>query len=453
MKNYFYWLIVLNDKNIFLIIKHESINTNSKYSTKRTNNLNRMIKESLISKLFLIIIISILFCWFSLRRIKKFVKSKNYYSNYLNQNYDSIDVAFNKSLNFIKSCLSSELIKFPSYYNFDNPKISVIIPLFNCEKYILRAIRSIQLQNISNFEIILIDDDSKDNTTFLIEKIMNEDNRIKLIKNKNNMGVLYSRSIGILSSKGKYLYTLDNDDMFLNEDVIDTITNISENGNFDIVEFKALSNTILNQDLLNNRIKDSIFSHQKSFLFFQPELGSYPISTGNQTGKYRLNDIFLWGKCIKSNIYKNVLYKFGYYRYSRFMIRYEDILTNYMICNIAESFLFVPKYGIYHINRKGSGASIGRKKVSRTNNILYLIDTVIDFSLNNIKNKKLPAFLMIYFLKQRTFKNIITKNKNNKKIFISCMRRILNSVYIPQNHKEEIQRLIKKHKFIRSFNF
>ena len=114
-----------------------------------------------------------------MRRIKKFVKSKNYYSNYLNQNYDSIDVAFNKSLNFIKSCLSSELIKFPSYYNFDNPKISVIIPLFNCEKYILRAVRSIQLQNISNFEIILIDDDSKDNTTFLIEKIMNEDNRIK----------------------------------------------------------------------------------------------------------------------------------------------------------------------------------------------------------------------------------------------------------------------------------
>ena len=215
-----------------------------------------MKKESLFSKLFLIIIILILFCWFSLRRIKKLVKSKDYYSKYLNQNFDSIDVAFNKSLNFIKSCLLSELINFPSYYNFDNPKISVVIPLFNCEKYILRAVRSIQLQNISNFEIILIDDDSKDNTTILIEKIANEDKRIKLIKNKNNMGVLYSRSIGILSSKGKYLYTLDNDDMFLNADVIDTITNISENGNFDIVEFKALSNRILNQDLLMKNQKN-----------------------------------------------------------------------------------------------------------------------------------------------------------------------------------------------------
>ena len=390
---------------------------------------------------------------FSLKRIKKLLTSKEYYYKYLNQKYDSIDVAFNKSLNFIKNCLLSELIKFPSYYHCDNPKISIVIPLFNCENYILRAVRSIQLQNISNFEIILIDDDSKDNTTILVEKIINEDNRIKLIKNKKNMGILYSRSIGILSSKGKYLYTLDNDDMFLNKEIIDTITNISEKGNFDIVEFKALSNKILNQDLLNNTIKDSIFSHQQSFLFFQPELGNYPISTRVQTGKYRLNDIFLWGKCIKSNIYKTALSKFGYDRYSRFMIRYEDILTNYMICNIAKTFLFVPKYGIYHINRKGSGASIGRKKISRTNNILYLIDTVIDFSLNNINNKKLPAFLMIYFLKLRTLKNILTKNKKNMKIFISCLRRILNSNHIPQNHKAEIQKLIKMHKFIKSFVF
>ena len=82
-----------------------------------------------------------------------------------------------------------------------------------------------------------------------------------------------------------------------------------------------------------------------------------------------------------------------------------------------------------------------------------MIDSVIDFSLNNINNKKLPAFLMIYFLKLRTFKNIITKNQNNMKIFISCIRRILNSAYIPQNHKEEIQKLIKKHEFIKSFDF
>ena len=64
------------------------------------------------------------------------------------------------------------------------------------------------------------------------------------------MGVLYSRRIGVLSSKGKYLFTLDNDDLFLNNDIFDFTTKIADEGNFDIVEFKAFRNMILNNDLL-----------------------------------------------------------------------------------------------------------------------------------------------------------------------------------------------------------
>ena len=77
------------------------------------------------------------------------------------------------------------------------------------------------------------------------------------------------------------------------------------------------------------------------------------------------------------------------------MIRYEDILVNYMIFNIANSFIFIEKYGIYHIVRYGSGAGIGKLKVSRNINILYLLDIVIDFAQNNVNNKKLAAHLGI----------------------------------------------------------
>lgn len=77
------------------------------------------------------------------------------------------------------------------------------------------------------------------------------------------------------------------------------------------------------------------------------------------------------------------------------MIRYEDILANYMKFNTAQSFIFVLKYGIYHIYRKGSAASIGLRKVSRTTNILYLIDVVIDFSQDNSINIKLAAHMLI----------------------------------------------------------
>ena len=80
------------------------------------------------------------------------------------------------------------------------------------------------------------------------------------------MGILYSRSIGALSSKGKYLFTLDNEDIFLNNDIFDTTIKLGENGNFDIVEFKAISNRILNQDLLNNKIKDAKFVQRNQII-------------------------------------------------------------------------------------------------------------------------------------------------------------------------------------------
>ena len=146
--------------------------------------------------------------------------------------------------------MSNNLLKFNSSNNFQEIKVSVVIPMYNCEDFILRAVKSVQYQNITNIEIILVDDNSTDNTLSIVSNIMKADKRIHIIKNKNNMGVLFSRSIGVLSSKGKFIFTLDNDDMFLNYDIFDTITRIGEEGKFDIVEFKGLSNKYYEKDLL-----------------------------------------------------------------------------------------------------------------------------------------------------------------------------------------------------------
>ena len=370
----------------------------------------------------------------------------------LDEKYDSRNDAFNKAIDFIKNCLSSNLLEFESNFLYQKPQVSVVIPMFNCQKYILRAIKSIQYQNISDIEILLVDDNSKDNTTSLIRKIQNHDKRIKIIRNQKNMGILYSRSIGVLSSKGKYLFTLDNDDIFLNKDIFDTTIKLAKNGNFDIIEFKALSNKFRSEDLLiNTKIKDAKFSHQNSFILFQPELGRFPIQTRNKIGSYRLIDIFLWGKCIKTEIYQKALNILGYRRYSRFMIRYEDIITNYMIFNIAEKFLCIQKYGIYHLERFGSGVSIGWHKVSRNTNLLYLLDIVIDFSLNNINNKKLVVYLVIYYLNLRRIERTITFNKYNFELIISCIQRILTSKFISENNKILIKNIVKRRKYFNSF--
>ena len=111
---------------------------------------------------------------------------------------------------------------YKSFVN-ENPNISVIIPLYNCENSKYISILSVQKQNYKNYEIILINDKSSDNTSIIVNDIMNKDNRIKIINNKKNMGILYSRSIGVLNSIGKYTYCLDIDNLFYDEHLFENI--------------------------------------------------------------------------------------------------------------------------------------------------------------------------------------------------------------------------------------
>ena len=76
---------------------------------------------------------------------------------------------------------------------------------------------------MSKIEILLINDYSIDNTSRIIKKAQKYDHRIKIINNNKNMGALYSRSIAALMSKGEYIFSLDNDDMYFYSEVFDYI--------------------------------------------------------------------------------------------------------------------------------------------------------------------------------------------------------------------------------------
>jgi cellulose synthase/poly-beta-1,6-N-acetylglucosamine synthase-like glycosyltransferase len=99
---------------------------------------------------------------------------------------------------------NKEIIK--KYERINIPKISIISPIYNSEKYILRFMKSIRNQNFIDIEIILVDDCSIDNSVSKIEKYAIEDERIILIKNKRNKGTFVTRNIGVLFSKGKYIF-------------------------------------------------------------------------------------------------------------------------------------------------------------------------------------------------------------------------------------------------------
>ncbi len=92
-----------------------------------------------------------------------------------------------------------------------NKKISVILPAYNSEKYLGIAIKSILNQSFSNFELIIIDDGSTDNTSFVIKSFI--DPRIIYIKNEKNLGLSKSFNIGINRSTGEYIARMDADDI------------------------------------------------------------------------------------------------------------------------------------------------------------------------------------------------------------------------------------------------
>src|SRR5690242_9290742 len=94
-----------------------------------------------------------------------------------------------------------------------NPKVSVILPAYNVEKYIADAVNSILLQSFGDFELLVIDDGSTDNTRGIVQSI--NDPRLLYLSNGRNAGLAFTLNKGIDQSSGQYIARMDGDDISL----------------------------------------------------------------------------------------------------------------------------------------------------------------------------------------------------------------------------------------------
>lgn len=99
----------------------------------------------------------------------------------------------------------------------DEKAISIVLPVYNGEKYLQEAIDSVLAQNISDWELIIVDDASTDNTRSIIQEAVCNDNRIKASHNQVNLGLPASLNIGFKQSKGAYLTWTSDDNCFLSD--------------------------------------------------------------------------------------------------------------------------------------------------------------------------------------------------------------------------------------------
>lgn len=284
---------------------------------------------------------------------------------------------------------------------------------------------------MKNFEIILINDLSFDNSLKIIRNLQKYDYRIKIINNKKNMGTLYSRSIGALAAKGKYIFALDNDDIFSNENLLKIIYKLAEKNNFDIVEFKSFN--IPNYYPNISQVTDCVFTHhQNNLILRQPQLGLFPISKNN---KFHSNDFFIWGKCIKSNIYKKAVNKLGKKRIFTYNCWTEDISIVFIIFNIAESCIFVNVYGIFHLKSNNTTTN----KISNNHRLItliYLLDILFDFLGNNYESKKFAVEMALKRIPKINFQD---SNEEQKLYIKSVFIKLLNCEFIVEKDKMDLQ--------------
>ena len=117
------------------------------------------------------------------------------------------------------------------------PKVSVIIPVYNTEKYVRQAVESIRRQTLKDIEIIIVNDGSTDGSMTILEELAAQDERIKLFS-QENQGQSIARNFALQKVGGKYLYFMDSDD-YLENDALELCFEKAESNNLDFVLFDA----------------------------------------------------------------------------------------------------------------------------------------------------------------------------------------------------------------------
>ncbi|WP_019154269.1 glycosyltransferase family 2 protein [Robertmurraya massiliosenegalensis] len=149
----------------------------------------------------------------------------------------------------------------------NSPVATVFIPIYNCESYIKETLDSIINQTYNNLEILLINDGSTDNSIDIINQY--DDPRIRLLHNPKNMGIPYTRNVGLKEAKGKYLINMDSDDIAFPERVEKQVSFFESHPDIDAIG----SNYVKFSDKSKRKIKAKYTSPMAiniMLLFFDP---------------------------------------------------------------------------------------------------------------------------------------------------------------------------------------
>lgn len=176
--------------------------------------------------------------------------------------------------------------------NIENksPKVSIIVPVYNAENFLDKCIDSILAQDYSDFELLLIDDGSKDSSGKICDKYALKDRRVRAFHNANG-GVSSARNVGVLQAKGEWIVFIDADD-WITKDYIKELVTASDSTDFVISGFQYVQNDgskVVSK--YSDIVKPDISVIVDDEIFCKPHLMSTPWCKMYKTGIIRDNNL------------------------------------------------------------------------------------------------------------------------------------------------------------------
>ena len=183
------------------------------------------------------------------------------------------------------------------------PLVSVVMPVYNREDLVARAIESVLSQTFTDFEFIIVDDGSTDNTPKILNDYASIDRRIKIIRNETNRGISFSRNRGIQAARGTYIATMDSDDYSVPERLAKSVRFMKEHPDVDALsgDIERITPEIRNFNEMSENLPDDQYTTLHEPGFYEVDLLFY-------------NNFFNVASMYKNSFVKkhNIHYKLNY---------------------------------------------------------------------------------------------------------------------------------------------
>jgi glycosyltransferase involved in cell wall biosynthesis len=184
--------------------------------------------------------------------------------------------------------------------------VSIIMPCYNSQNYIEEAIESVVVQTYENWELIIIDDCSKDNSVKIAEKYCKQDKRILFYKNEKNIGPAKTRNKGIELAKGQYIAFLDSDDVWHNEKLDKQISFLKQNQSCDLC---SSSYEIIDENsnkIKEYKVKEKVLKYadllKENVILCTTVIGKSELFKANQfKSDFKHEDFVLWLSLLSKN--------------------------------------------------------------------------------------------------------------------------------------------------------